>query len=194
LLGPDSKQHFGQLAADGVGDLGVLTISGSNIVSLVRHGSNWTAPAVVVATSAVSLGSFASDSAGHATLLGFDYHVTSILAVDGNLTNNSWGTAASITGSDQNPNYFRFAMSSKGTAIAFYSLLNFNGGNTIWRAVTRPGAGKPWNAPATAGTSFEGGGMPESVAVNGTGQAVVVFHGLSSDFLTNIEYTNTYQP
>lgn len=40
LLGPDSKQHFGQLAADGVGDLGVLAISGSNIVSLVRHGSN----------------------------------------------------------------------------------------------------------------------------------------------------------
>jgi len=194
LLGPDSKQHFGQLAADAVGDLGVLTISGSNIVSLVRHGSSWTAPAVVAATSVVSLTACASDSAGHVTMLGFDYHVSTILGVDGNLTNNTWGQVASIIGSDQYPNYFRFAMSSKGTAIAFYSLVNFNGSNTVWRAVTRKGPGVAWNAPATAGTSFDAGGMPDSVAVNGAGQAAVVFHGYSSDYLTNILYTNTYQP
>ena len=194
LLGPDSKQHFGQLAADAVGDLGVLTISGSNIVSLVRHGSSWTAPAVVAATSVVSLTACASDSAGHVTMLGFDYHVSTILGVDGNLTNNTWGQVASIIGSDQNPNYFRLAMSAKGTAIAFYSLVNFNGSNTVWRAVTRKGPGVAWNPPATAGTSFDAGGMPDSVAVNGAGQAAVVFHGYSSDFLTNILYTNTYQP
>jgi hypothetical protein len=68
------------------------------------------------------------------------------------------------------------------------------GGNTLWRAATRPGAGQPWNAPTTAGTSFEGGGTPESVAINSAGQAAVVFHGYSSDFLTFILYTNTYQP
>ena len=194
LLGPDSKQHFGQLAAVGVGDLGVLTISGSNIVSLVRHGSNWTSPSVVAATSAISLTACASDSAGHVTLAGFDYHVSTILAVDGNLTNNTWGQPASIIGSDQNPNYFRLAMSPKGTAIVFYSLLNFNGSNTIWRAATRKGSGVAWNPPATAGTSFDGGGMPERVAINGAGQAAVVFHGYSSDFLTYILYSNTYRP
>ena len=128
------------------------------------------------------------------TLVGFDYHVSTILAVDGNLTNNTWGQPASIIGSDQNPNYFRLAMSAKGTAIVFYSLLNFNGSNTIWRAVTRKGPGVAWIPPATAGTSFDGGGMPESVAINGAGQAAVVFHGYSSDFLTYILYTNTYRP
>jgi len=86
-------------------------------------------------------------------------------------------------------------MSSSGAAIAFYPLLNFDGnGNTEWRPITRPGAGKPWNAPATAGISFEGSGTPDSVAVDSAGQAAVVFHGCSSDYLTNILYTNTYKP
>jgi len=56
------------------------------------------------------------------------------------------------------------------------------------------GPGVAWNAPATVGTSFDAGGNPESVAVNSAGQAAVVFHGYSSDYLTFIEYTNTYQP
>jgi hypothetical protein len=59
---------------------------------------------------------------------------------------------------------------------------------------TRNGPGVPWNAPATVGTSFEGGGVPESVAINGAGQAAVVYHGYSSDYLTYIEYTNVYKP
>jgi hypothetical protein len=87
------------------------------------------------------------------------------------------GQPASISGWDQNPNYFRLAMSAQGTAIVFDSLLNFNGSNTIWRAATRKGPGVAWNPPATTSTSFDGGGMPESVAINGCGQAAVVFHG-----------------
>ena len=51
-----------------------------------------------------------------------------------------------------------------------------------------------WNGPATAGTSFEGGGTPEGVAINSAGEAAVVFHGYSSDYLTFIQYTNTYHP
>jgi len=30
--------------------------------------------------------------------------------------------------------------------------------------------------------------------VNSAGQAAVVFHGYSADYLTNILYTNTYKP
>jgi hypothetical protein len=204
LLGPDSKQHFGQLAADGVGDLGVLSLSGGNLVSLVRHGSSWTGPAIVASTSTFQFYTgtgrdnrvFASDSAGHATVVGWgDIHLSTLAAVDGNLTTNTWGTAKTISGSDQFPGYFDFTMSSSGAAIAFYWVNpNDGSGNTIWRAATRAGAGKPWSSPATAGTSFDAGGTPEGVAINGAGQAVVVFHGYSSDFLTYIEYTNTYQP
>lgn len=84
-------------------------------------------------------------------------------------------------------------MSSSGAAIAFYPLLNTNG-NTTWRAITRPGPGKPWNAPATAETSFEAGGTPDGIAVDNAGQAAVVFHGYSPDYTTNILYTNTYKP
>jgi hypothetical protein len=203
LLGPDSSQHFGQLAADGVGDLGVISFSGGNVVSLVRHGSSWTAPALVSPISSLEVplaGTgrdnrvYASDSAGHATVVGWGSpQVTNLVAVDGNLATNTWGKVTTISGADQYPNYFDFAMSSKGTAVAFWSIMG-TGGNTIWRAASRSGPGVPWNAPATVGTSFEGGGMPEGVAVNGAGQAAVVFHGYSSDYLTYIEYTNTYQP
>src|SRR4029077_9583225 len=120
VLGADSKQHFGQLAADGVGDLGVGSIFRGNIVSLVRHGTSWTAPAVVASTSALtglSSGSalqnrvYASDSAGHATVVGWgNAQLTDLVAVDGNLSTNTWGKPAVISGSDQFPNYFDFAM------------------------------------------------------------------------------------
>jgi hypothetical protein len=202
LLGPDATQHFTQLAADGAGNLGAVALSGGNIVSRVRHGSTWSASAVVAPTSAVgyytSTGRdnrvFASDSAGHATLVSWNTGLTSMVAVDGNLATNTWGKVTTISGSDQNPNYFDYAMSSTGTAIVLWSTQSFTDGTTTWRAATRSGPGVAWNAPATVGTSFEGGGVPESVAVNGAGQAAVVFHGYSSDFLTFIQYTNVYHP
>jgi hypothetical protein len=202
LLGPSASQQFGQLAADATGDLGVVSISSTNIVSVVRHSGVWGGPAVVAPLSAIGYYTgtgrdnriFASDSAGHATLVGWNTGLTSLMAVDGNLVTNTWGAVTKISGQDQDPGYFDFAMSSSGAAIAFWSVQPVNGGNTSWRAATRPGAGMPWNAPSTAGSSFEGGGTPEGVAVNAAGQAAVVFHGYSSDFLTYILYTNTYKP
>jgi hypothetical protein len=202
LLGPDATQHFSQLAADGAGDLGFIAIQGANLVSRVRHGSSWTAAAIVAPTSAVSYYTgtgrdnrvYASDLAGHATLVSWGPGLYSLVAVDGNLTTNTWGKVTTISGSDQNPNYFDYAMSETGTAIVFWSTQSFTDGTSTWRAATRSGPGIPWNAPATVGTSFQGGGTPESVAINGAGQAAVVYHGYSSDYLTFIQYANTYQP
>jgi len=203
ILGPDATQHFGQLAGDSVGDLGVIALQAGNVVSKVRHGSAWSSTAIVVSASGFQFYTgtgrdnriFYSDSAGHATLVGWgDIHLQTLAGIDGNLTNNTWGAPATITGADQFPNYFDFAESSSGASIVFYSLVDLTGtGNTVWRAVTRAG-GKPWNAPATAGHSFEGGGTPPGVAINAAGQAAVVFQGLTSNYLTNVLYTNTYKP
>ena len=203
LLGPDATQHFGQLAADGLGDLGVVSLKGGNIVSVVRHGPNWSGPVVVASASSFQYYTgtgrdnriFATDANGHATLVGWgDIHLLTLAAIDGNLATNTWGAPTTISGSDQSPGYFDFAMSSSGAAIVFWPILNSGGtGTTLWRAATRA-AGKPWNAPATAGTSYEGGGTPDGIAVNGAGQALVLFHGYSSDLTTNILYTSAYQP
>ena len=202
LLGPDSSQHFGQLAADGLGDLGVISLHAGNLVSLVRHGASWTAPAVVASTSAIGFYTgvgrdnrvYGSDSAGHATYVSWNPGLTSLVAVDGNLVTNTWGTVTTISGNDQSPGYFAFAMSGTGAAVAFWGISPLVGGTATWRAVTRSGPGVAWSAPATVGTSFEGSGPPESVAINAAGQAAVVYHGYSSDFLTYIEYTNVYKP
>jgi len=139
---------------------------------------------------------YASDSSGHATIVGWgNVQLTNLVEVDGNLTTNTWGKVSVISGSDQYPGYFDFQMSSSGAAIAFYWVDPYDGsGNTIWRAATRPGTGKAWNAPATAGVSYDAGGTPDGVAINSAGEAAVVFHGYSSDFLTYILYTNTYKP
>jgi hypothetical protein len=203
IMGPDTTQHFVQLAADSLGDLGVMGLEAGNVVSKVRHGATWSSTVSVISDSGFQFSAsstsnriFFSDTAGHATLVGWgDIHLETLAAIDGNLTNNTWGSPATISGADQFPGYFDFAMSSSGAAIAFYPLLDFDGaGNTEWRAITRPGTGKPWNAPATTGISFEGSGTPDSIAVNSAGQAAVVFHGLTSDYLTNVLYTNTYEP
>lgn len=202
LLGPDTTQHFGQLAADSVGDLGVMALKAGNVVSVVRHGSAWSSVVTVISDSNFQFYTgtgrdnrvFASDSAGHATLVGWgDIHLATLAAIDGNLTNNTWGSPTTISGSDQYPGYFDFAMSSSGAAIVFYPL-PLQTSNTPWRAITRPGAGQPWNAPATAGTSFDAGGTPDGIAINAAGQAAVVFHGESSDYTTQLLYTNTYKP
>jgi len=187
LLGPDTARHFGQLAADNVGDIGVAAISGTNVVSIVRHGTTWNkTPAVVAPLSSLEFYTgtgrdnrvFASDSTGHATIVSWgNAQLSNLVAVEGNLSNNTWGKTTVISGPDQNPNYFYFTMSSSGASIAFWSITPFNGsGNTLWRAATRPRAGQAWNPVATAGTSFDGGGTPESVAINSAGQAAVVFH------------------
>jgi hypothetical protein len=203
LLGPDSTQHFGQLAADSLGNLGLIALRAGNVVSVVRHGSTtWSSVVTVVSTSGFQFYSgtgrdnriFASDSSGHATLVGWgDIHLSTLAAIDGNLTNNTWGAPATISGSDPDPGYFDFAMSSSGAAIVFYPL-PLQTSNTPWRAITRGGPGQPWNAPATAGTTFDAGGNPDGVAINAAGQAAVVFHGYTSDFTTQILYTNTYKP
>jgi hypothetical protein len=204
LLGPDITQHFGQLAGDSMADLGLIALQAGNVVSKVRHGSAWSSTVIVVSDSGFQFYTgtgrdnriYFSDTAGHATLVGWgDIHLETLAAIDGNLTTNTWGSPTTISGSDQFPGYFDFAMSSSGAAIAFYPLLNFDGaGNTEWRAATRAGAGKSWNAPATTGKSFEGSGTPDGIAVDSAGQAAVLFHGYSSDYLTNILYTNTYKP
>ena len=201
LLGPDATSHFAQMAGDAGGNLGAIGLQGGNLVSVVRHTSGWTPPAVVAPLTAISYYTgtgrdnrvYASDANGHATVVSWGPGLYTMVAVDGNLATNTWGAVTTISGQDQNPNYFDFAMSSTGAAIVFWSVAG-NGGNTIWRAATRGGAGMAWNAPATAGTSFEGGGAPEGVAINSAGEAAVVFHGYSSDYVTFIQYTNTYHP
>jgi hypothetical protein len=202
IMGPDTKQHFAQLAADNQGNLGVIALQAGNVVSIVRHSGSWSS--IVIVTSASSFQFYTgtghenriyySDTAGHATLVGWgDIHLQTLAAIDGNLGSNSWGSPATISGGDQFPGYFDFAMSSTGAAIVFYPLPNQTS-PTPWRAITRPGAGQSWNAPATAGTSFDAGGNPDGVSINAAGQAAVVFHGESSDFTYNILYTNTYKP
>jgi len=201
LLGPDATSHFAQMAADAGGNLGAIGLQGGNLVSRVRHTSGWSSSAVVAPLTAISYYTgtgrdnrvYASDANGHATVVSWGPGLYTMVAVDGNLATNTWAAVTTISGQDQNPNYFDFAMSSTGAAIVFWSVAG-NGGNSIWRAATRGGAGMAWNGPATAGTSFEGGGTPEGVAINSAGEAAVVFHGYSSDYLTFIQYTNTYHP
>jgi len=79
-----------------------------------------------------------------------------------------------------------------GTAVV--PSTNAYNDNSIWRAATRTATGTGWNAPAPIGTTFEGGGTPEGAAINAAGEAVVVFHGYASNYVTYILYTNTYHP
>jgi hypothetical protein len=205
IMGPDTKQHFAQLAADNQGNLGVIALQSGNVVSIVRHSGSWSSIVVVTNTTSSGFGFytgtghdnriFYSDSAGHATLVGWgDIHLLTLAAIDGNLATNSWGSPTTISGSDQYPGYFDFAMSSSGAAIVFYPLPLTSSNPTPWHAISRAGAGQAWSAPATAGTSFDAGGNPDGVSINAAGQAAVVFHGYSSDYTIQILYTNTYQP
>jgi len=204
LVGATSQNH-GLLAADANGNLGVISLSAGNVVSLVRHHNGvWTSPVIVASGSSLGLDMshqpnepadnrcFASDAVGHATVVGWgNVQATNLVAVDGNLQTNTWSAIKVITGSDQFPNYFRLAVSSAGQAVVAYPLVLDS--NTI-RAVVRPGAGQPWGAPATVGSANDAGGLPITLTINSAGQAAIAFTAYTSDFTSFINYVNTYQP
>jgi len=205
LLVSASSQNHGSLAADGNHNIGVISISGSNVVSLVRHSNGvWTSPVTVASTSALGLDlshtpnepadnrSFACDAAGDATVVGWgNVQDTNLVAVNGNLQTNTWGAVNVITGSDPYPGYFRLAVSSAGQAIVAYPLtLSTN----ITRAVVRPGPTSAWGAPATVGNANDSEALPITVAINSSGQAAVAFSAYTSDFTSFINYVNTYVP
>jgi hypothetical protein len=183
----------------------VISISGGNVVSLVRHDNGvWTSPVVVASTSSLGLDlshtlnepadnrTFACDAAGDATVVGWgNVQNSNLVAVNGSLQNNTWGSPTVISGSDQNPGYFRLAVSSAGQAIVAYPLtLSSN----ITRAVVRPGPTSAWGAPATIGNANDSSALPLTVAINSSGQAAVAFSAYTSDFTSFINYVNTYIP
>jgi hypothetical protein len=200
-----TSQNHGLLAGDSNHNIGLISISGGNVVSLVRHSNGvWTSAATVASTSSLGLDlshtpnepadnrSFGSDSAGHATVVGWgNVQNSNLVAVNGNLQTNTWGTATVISGSDQNPGYFRLAVSSAGQAIVAYPLtLSSN----ITRAVVRPGPTSAWGAAATVGNANDSSALPLTVTINSAGQAAVAFSAYTSDFTSFINYVNTYQP
>jgi hypothetical protein len=201
LLGPSTARHFGALAADALGDLGLATTSSGNIVSLVRHAGTWSSAVTVAPLTSIGFSNttlynriFGCDTNGHATFVGWNSTLSCIMAVDGNLVTNTWGSVACVSGADPLMYYFDFGMSKGGPEIMFWSTDDINTGNAIWSAIVRPSASAPWPAPLDVGTTFEGGGQPDSVAVNAQGEAAVLFHGQTSDFLKQVFYTNTYHP
>jgi len=52
------------------------------------------------------------------------------LEINKNRTITRRGAVTTISGADQNPNYFDFAMSSTGKAIAFYAISNLSSNYT----------------------------------------------------------------
>jgi hypothetical protein len=205
LLTSVSSRNNGLLAADGNHNIGVISINGGNVVSLVRHSNGaWTSPVTVASASSLLLDlshqpnepadnrCFGSDAAGHATVVGWgNNQSTNLVAVSGNLQTNTWGALSVITGSDQFPNYFRLAVSSAGQAIVAYPLQLDQ--NTV-RAVVRPGPTSAWGAPATVGVANDISALPITVAINGSGQAAVAFSAYTSDFTSFINYVNTFVP
>jgi hypothetical protein len=201
LLGPSTTRHFGALAADALGNLGLATTSSGNVASLVRHAGTWTGAVTVAPLTSIGFSAqttynriFGCDTNGHATFVGWNSTLSCIMAVDGNLVTNTWGAVACVSGSDPLMYYFDFGMSKGGPEIMFWSTDDVNTGNAIWSAIVRPSATAAWPAPLTLGTTFEGGGQPDNVAINAQGEAAVLFHGLTSDYLKNVLYTNTYHP
>jgi hypothetical protein len=205
LLFSASSQNHGLLAADSNHNLGLISINGGNVVSLVRHSSGvWTSPVTVASSAALLLDlshqpnepadnrCFGSDSAGDATVVGWgNNQSTNLVAVSGNLQTNTWGASNVITGSDQFPNYYRLAVSSAGQALVAYPLQLDQ--NTI-RGIVRPGPTSSWGAPATVGTGNDVSALALTVGINSSGQAAVAFSAYTSDFTSFINYVNTFKP
>ena len=137
---------------------------------MVRHGSGWTGAAMLRRFfSPFFWGTgrdnrvYASDSSGHATLWGGGTRNSQPRGGGWEFGHQYMGTANGITGSDQHPGYFDFAMSSSGAAIAFYWVNPLMEREHHLARCGSSRGGMPWHAPATAGTTFDAGGLRKAL-------------------------------
>ena len=195
LLGPDRVAHAARLALDSAGEAMVVALSSSGAYISTTQGNSggaWSPfKTVVNPQGSTIISDLASDDAGQVTLVYelISYPSSQALAVSGTISNNTWSSPVVLSGSDTSVGQVYFALAPSGTALAVWLS---SSGTPVIHAVTRNTALGTWGSPITVSGpgSYIG---PEAVAVDSSGNAIVIYSGYDTASV-HTEYATNYQP
>ena len=195
LLGPDRAAHAARVALDSAGEAMLVALSSSGAYISTTQGNSggaWSPfKTVINPQSPTIISDLASDDAGQVTLVYelISYPTSQALAVSGTISNNTWSPPVVLSGSDTSVGQVYFALAPSGTALAVWLS---SSGTPVIHAVTRNSALGTWGSSITVSGPGSSIG-PESVAVESSGNAIVIYSGYDSAGV-HTEYATNYQP
>jgi len=192
LAGPDPVSHIGAAALDKNNVAAVFINSQTTGITAVTEPSgsqSFGAPVSVTTDTDITLGGAQSDPSGDVTLIGVQGSAEQVVAISGNFDTNTWNGVATLSTADTDVSISHFpvvfAVGANGESIAAWpqaSTMQSLDDNVVVSVSPSPGA--PWSKLVTVAKSAELG-LPESVSVNSTGQAVLSYFDLNAT--TNAE-------
>jgi hypothetical protein len=199
LLGPDGSAHTSRVALDSTGRAILVTRNAAGLYVSATQGASggpWSAFQTAANPGTIAEGTdLASDDAGDVTLVYSSVSVSQVFAVSGSIAANAWAPPVAVSGADTGVGSVSLALAPDGDALIDWQA----GGsaNPEVRAVFRAGPTGTWGSPMTVsgpGCSALGGSCaPEAVAVNSSGNGLVIYSGYDTAQV-HTEYATNYQP
>jgi len=189
--------HSAWIAVDSTGRASVVYFSAANTLPSITQasvGAAWTPPVLVYsATGSVVVAGFSIDNSGNNTLAFSDYSTTAqpVKVVSSSVIDNTWSAPVKVSGADQSPTQVIFAASPSGAAALCWSARNPSYSNNTIRAAARGTTTGTWTTPKTISPASLQMAGPESIAVNASGHATVIFSGFTAN-LVHTEYASMY--
>lgn len=195
LLGPDKAAHDARVALDSTGRAIQLALSSTGVYTSATQsnsGGAWSAFKTALSPQGSTIiSNLASDDSGQVMLVyeSINYPTSQAFSINGSIADNTWSPPVVVSGTDTSVGQVSFSQAPNGASVAVW--LSSSGTPAIL-AATRATSTADWSAPV----SISGPGSyisPEAVAVEASGNAVVIYSGYDAAFV-HTEYATNYKP
>jgi hypothetical protein len=191
LTPPSRYNHDAYPAIDPASHAGVVYFSNLGTLVAIKQsgaGAGWSAPVTVHTTPSMLLSGLAIDLMGRATVALLDISARKVIAINGSIVNNTWGSKTLVSAGDFAPSQVYFALASNGAGVLAWANATSYGSNPRIRLSTRPSIGAGWSAPQTISPAGVYYPSPEAAAVNAAGKVVVIFGAYNASMSIRTEY------
>jgi hypothetical protein len=201
LAGPDPVSHVGAASLDKNNLAAVFIDSQTTGITAVTQPSgsqSFGTPVTVTSDTDITLGGAQADASGDVTLVGLEGTARQVVAISGNFDTNTWNNVVTLSTADTDISEssfpVSFAIGANGESVVAWaqaSTMEAFDDNVVVSVSPSPGAS--WSKPATIANNSELG-LPQSVSVNSSGQAVLSYSDLNAT--TNVDeiFGTVYKP
>jgi hypothetical protein len=198
LLGPNGSAHTSRAALDATGRAILVALNAAGVyVSSTQGalGGAWGAFQTAVNPGNPTVGTdLASDDAGDVTLV-YDVGPSQIVAVSGSIGTNAFASPVTVSGANTGGGSVSLALAPNGNALIVW--MAGGSSNPEVLAAFRATATGSWGSPIVVSgpgcSSLGGSCSPEAVAVNSSGNGLVIYSGYDAAQV-HTEYATNFQP
>jgi hypothetical protein len=191
LTPPSQYNHDAYPAIDPAKHAGVVYLPNLGTVVAIKQssaGAGWSAPVTVHTSPSMILTGLAIDLMGRATVALLDISARKVIAINGNIVNNTWGSPTGVSAGDFAPSQVSFALATNGAGVLTWANATSYGSNPRIRLSVRGNSSAAWSAPQTISPAGVYYPSPEAAAVNAAGKVIVIFGAYNSPATVHTEY------